>query len=268
MTIQDNRTALKPQAGFTLVELAIVMIIIGLLIGGVLKGQQLITNAQITATVAQIKAIDAATTSFKDQYASVPGDMLTPNARIPNCPAAGSCGLVGNGDGRVGTASILFTAAPVTEQISYWAQLNSAGLLTGINPSSTAVTAAAWGQYAPASKVSGGGYDIGWYAGGITLAGLQDTTAALPAPAGEYLALHGTAAVAVAGAAADSFLTPNLAARIDTKIDDRQPNSGTVLAAGNAGAGAAGCASAVDATGVYNESLTKAVCSLYIQFQN
>src|SRR5260370_22162883 len=119
MHIQDNKTALKPQAGFTLVELAIVMIIIGLLIGGVLKGQQLITNAQITATVAQIKAIDAATTSFKDQYATVPGDMLGPNARIPNCPAAGSCGLAGNADGRVGAATISFVAAPATEQISY-----------------------------------------------------------------------------------------------------------------------------------------------------
>ena len=45
------------QAGFTLVELAIVMIIIGLLIAGVLKGQELIANARVTSTVAQIKAI-------------------------------------------------------------------------------------------------------------------------------------------------------------------------------------------------------------------
>jgi prepilin-type N-terminal cleavage/methylation domain-containing protein len=56
---------LRPQAGFTLVELAIVMIIIGLLIAGVLKGQALIANAQVTATVAQVKAIEAATSTFK-----------------------------------------------------------------------------------------------------------------------------------------------------------------------------------------------------------
>ena len=66
------------QAGFTLVELAIVMIIIGLLIAGVLKGQELIGNARVTSTVAQIKAIDAATSTFKDTYAALPGDMTTP----------------------------------------------------------------------------------------------------------------------------------------------------------------------------------------------
>lgn len=259
----------KSQAGFTLVELAIVMIIIGLLIGGVLKGQQLITNAQVTSTVAQVKAIDAATTSFRDQYAATPGDMTTPTARIPNC-ATGSCAVVGNGDGRVGIASIDFSAVPTTdpEQVAYWAQLNAAGLLTGIQPDTAAVTATAWGQYAPASKISGGGFDVGWYAGGVTLAGQQNTDNTNPAPAGEYLALHGTAGAAVAGTAADSFLTPNLAARVDTKIDDGQPNTGTVQAAGNAAGGATSCADGGAITNVYNEALTQAVCSLYLQFQN
>jgi hypothetical protein len=59
------------------------MIIIGLLIAGVLKGQQLIGNAKVTAQVAQVKAIDAATSTFKDMYAALPGDMLVPNTRLP-----------------------------------------------------------------------------------------------------------------------------------------------------------------------------------------
>jgi prepilin-type N-terminal cleavage/methylation domain-containing protein len=258
----------KSQAGFTLVELAIVMIIIGLLIGGVLKGQQLITNAQITSTVAQVKAIDAATTSFKDQYAAVPGDMLTPTARIPNCLAAGNCGIVGNGDGRVGTATVTFAAAAAGEQLGYWAQLNAAGLLTGLNPPTTAQNCTGgWNTYAPSSKITGGGYDVGWNAGGAAaLTAIEDNTAV--ANSGEYLSLHGTGCAATGGAAADSFLTPNLATRIDTKIDDGTPNTGTVLAAGNAAAGATSCASATGATGVYNEAITKSVCSLYIQFQN
>jgi prepilin-type N-terminal cleavage/methylation domain-containing protein len=73
---------MRAQAGFTLVELAIVMIIIGLLIAGVLKGQALIQNAQVTATVAQTKAIEATTTTFRDTYNALPGDITTPQ---PSC---------------------------------------------------------------------------------------------------------------------------------------------------------------------------------------
>lgn len=263
--VQHHKTALKSQAGFTLVELAIVMIIIGLLIGGVLKGQQLITNAQITATVAQVKAIDAATTSFRDQYNAVPGDLAaaTATARIPNCNAANNCAIagVGNGDGRVGTASITFGAAPAGEQLQYWGQLSAARLITGVNPALGLV----WGGYAPASKITGGGFDIGWYAGGSTLSGLEANPAAGNAPAGEYLALHGTAAAVVGGAAADTFLTVNQAARVDTKLDDGAPNAGTVWAASTA---FNVCASTPIATAVYNESTTGTLCALFIKFQN
>jgi len=260
-----QRARPKSQAGFTLVELAIVMIIIGLLIGGVLKGQQLITNAQIAATVAQIKAIDASMTSFRDQYAGVPGDLLTPNTRLSNCAAA-PCNYAGNGDGRVGTASITFNAAVgalpgagiTGEMVAFWAQLNSAGLLTGINPG-----VAGWGNYAPASKIAGGGFEAGWNAGG-TLFPVQSGGVAANVLAGTYLALHGTANAAMAANTTDGFLKPNYAARIDTKIDDGEPFTGTVLAGGVA-AGAAGCATGA---GVYNESIAGTGCSLYIQFQN
>src|ERR1700693_41075 len=99
----SSQKNMREQAGFTLVELAIVMIIIGLLIAGVLKGQALITNAQVTSTVAQLKAIDAATTTFKDTYNALPGDMQTPGAKLPGgCAANAVCNAGGNGDGVIG----------------------------------------------------------------------------------------------------------------------------------------------------------------------
>ena len=255
------------QAGFTLVELAIVMIIIGLLIGGVLKGQQLITNAQITATVAQIKAIDAATTSFRDQYNTMPGDMLNPANRLNNCVAANNCtagAVASEGDGKINNAAggtINFGAVAAGEQLAYWSQLNLAGLITGVNPGAAGT---AWGLNYPASKLSGGGFDIGYNAGGAaSLTGVVG--AALVTPSGHFLALHGTANAVVAGAATDSFMTPNQAARIDTKIDDSAPNSGTVWAAAQT---AANCTNGALVTSIYSENLTATGCSLYIQFQN
>jgi prepilin-type N-terminal cleavage/methylation domain-containing protein len=249
----------KSQAGFTLVELAIVMIIIGLLIGGVLKGQQLITNAQITAQVAQIKSIDAATTSFRDQYAGMAGDLLTPQARLPACTAL-PCNAVGNGDGKVDTAAgaqIDFSAASGGEQDAYWAQLNAAGLLTGLNP---AAGNTFWGGNYPSSKLAGGGLDIGWYAGNACFPNqVGCLNAGAGVGTGHYLAIHGTANAAVGAAAPDAFMTANQAARIDTKIDDGVPGTGTVQPSG-----AAACVNAA----AYQEAVSGASCGLFVQFQN
>ena len=69
------------QTGFTLVEIAIVLVIIGLLLGGILKGQEMITQAKIKNVVNDFNGITAAVNSYQDRYRALPGDDL--NARSP-----------------------------------------------------------------------------------------------------------------------------------------------------------------------------------------
>jgi prepilin-type N-terminal cleavage/methylation domain-containing protein len=89
---------LKNQKGFTLVEIAIVLVIIGLLLGGVLKGQQMIENAKLKATVNQAQGMSAAIYSYQDKYGALPGDDSKADAHL----AATGCTVVnGNGNGAI-----------------------------------------------------------------------------------------------------------------------------------------------------------------------
>ena len=65
---------MKKQQGFTLVEIAIVMVIIGLLLGGVLKGQEIITNARVKNVENDFNGVTAAIYSYQDRYRAIPGD--------------------------------------------------------------------------------------------------------------------------------------------------------------------------------------------------
>ncbi len=245
--------ARKKQAGFTLVELAVVMIIIGLLIGGVLKGQELIANAQIASTVAQLKGVDAATSTFSDTYAAFPGDMATALIRLPNCTAA-PC-LNGNGNSRL--ASLPNNAAQAGEELNFWIHLNAADLVNGVNATGTVV----FGESLPAAPV-GGGLVAGFTATGA----IAGQATAINPRSGHYLVLR-SGPVTAAGAA-NGILSAGKAARIDRKMDDGSPNGGTVIAIGAGGGTAVGnCASATTAVGVYNEQADGQDCSLAIRIQ-
>ncbi len=242
-------TADKKQAGFTLVELAVVMIIIGLLIGGVLKGQELIANAQIASTVAGIKGIDAATSTFNDTYNAFPGDMSNALTRLPHCAAP--CAN-GNGNSVLGIAPNAATAN-TAENLQYWIHLNLADLVSGVNTTGTGT----FGESMPTTNVGGG-----LVAGYIATGAIAGRTATATGRGGHYLVLRSAANAAGAG----TTLTANQAARIDRKMDDGSPNAGTVMAIGAAGAGA-NCVSAATAVGVYNENQQGLLCDVAVRIQ-
>lgn len=92
-------------AGFTLVELAISLVVIGLLLAGILKGRELLDNAKTTSLVKQLKSYDSAALMFFDRYGSFPGDLVNALDIIPKCDGSTAfCGLGGNGDRIVGGA--------------------------------------------------------------------------------------------------------------------------------------------------------------------
>ena len=114
----------KQQSGFTLIEIAIVLVIIGLLLGGVLKGQELITSARVRNLISTQDGIKAAYFGFQDRYRALPGDYPGAQAlaNIPNIPGAT---FGGNGDGRI------IDAGGANEQTLAWMHLSNAGFLTG-----------------------------------------------------------------------------------------------------------------------------------------
>jgi prepilin-type N-terminal cleavage/methylation domain-containing protein len=120
----------KNQDGFTLVEISIVMIIIGLLIGGTFGGMKLIENMQVNKTVQDLKAIESAALTFRDTYGRLPGDMPNTAARLPSCTDA-PCATGGNGDRRIGTP--LWWVNPITdtsENFTFWHHLRAADIVS------------------------------------------------------------------------------------------------------------------------------------------
>jgi len=180
---------MKKTQGFTLVEIAIVLVIIGLLLGGILKGQEMITQAKIKNLIADFSGISAAYHGYQDRYRAIPGDDPGAGARWAVAPAA----TPGNGNGAVAGAYNSGTATD--ESRLWWDHLRRAGFVAGT------------GTQQPFNAVTG-------------MLGVQTGNAAAPVAA----ALGGFTSLIICSA----NLPDKIAIAVDTQMDDGTAATGTV----------------------------------------
>ncbi len=119
------------QTGFTLVEIAIVLVIIGLLLGGILKGQEMITQAKIKNVINDLNGVTAALNSYQDRYRAIPGDDKSAVTRWTTSGLPANTATIGNGDGVILGAwnSSVTTGWP--ESQLFWWHLRLAGFIAG-----------------------------------------------------------------------------------------------------------------------------------------
>lgn len=138
---------IQRQRGFTLVEIAIVLVIIGLLLGGILKGQELITSARVRNIADQNSGVQAAYYGFIDRYRQVPGDWNNTNAAqaIPGVTTGG------NDSGRLDSSS----GSDWTEALALWEQMSKAGFIQGNFTGGSSAPSAADTDKAPRNAFNG-----------------------------------------------------------------------------------------------------------------
>lgn len=122
--------------GFTLIELAIVLVIIGLLIAGILAGQSLIRQAQFRKAISQLRTHKLSINSFVTKYGQLPGDFNRAKDFMPDCKEDTLHGFTcsGNGNGSIGDSNGGSSTDPINhveEGVMIWRHLSLSGLMAG-----------------------------------------------------------------------------------------------------------------------------------------
>ena len=253
---------------FSLVELSIVLVILGLLVGGVLSGQSLIHAAQLRAVSTEYDRYTAAIYSFRDKYFALPGDMTNATSfwgdqatGTSACASGatpdgtpGTCN--GDGDGFIGTGGSI-----VAEDFRAWQQLAFAGLIEGsylgyLDAGGTKVTV---GVNIPASKLTPAGWGLLYRNGasGVNYVWMQT---------GNFMLLGSENSNQLWG----NVLNPADVWNIDTKIDDGIPITGRVLSGDGSGTNTcvtpyANIASSTPSTQVYNLASATVSCAIWFK---
>ncbi|MES2984498.1 MAG: prepilin-type N-terminal cleavage/methylation domain-containing protein [Pseudomonadota bacterium] len=216
---------------FSLVELSIVLVILGLIVGSILSGRSLIRASELRAVGTEYGRWVTATHTFRDKYFGLPGDLA--NATMvwgkDNVKCTGDTGTTtvpgtcnGNGDGNIYINSA--TTGATGEMFQYWKQLALSGLIegtySGVNTGDA--DTATIGTNVPASKLNQAGWTMAY--GSIIVAG----PAALNVDYNSNLFIFGQNNVSNEPTT-NITLSPEEAWNIDTKMDDGKPGRGRII---------------------------------------
>lgn len=219
---------IQRQSGFTLVEIAVVLVIIGLLLGGVLKGQELIASARVRNLADQQSGIQAAYYGFNDRYRAVSGDMEA----TPAAQAIGDSTITCGGDG----SGQLEAPGAWEELNAVWVHLSKAGFIKG-----------SYGCDNTTSEPAQDDGPVNVFNGNLIMAYHNGYTGNNP----PRLLIH-----------MGRNVPANIARELDVKLDDGQPDTGILRNSADGTAGYHSDASCVDS------SVTPAIWDVETNFQN
>tara|TARA_B100001123_G_C15281552_1_gene1014171 strand:- start:177 stop:971 length:795 start_codon:yes stop_codon:yes gene_type:complete len=258
--------------GFSLVELSIVLVILGLLTGGILTGQSLIRAAELRSLTAHISTLQTSMHSFRDKYFALPGDMRNATdfwGAANSSGAGGNCAdpldntgtstqtCNGDGNGQIRTPG---SGGTYYEQHRAWQHLANAGLIEGSYTGAAAVAnnsnSFARGVNAPQLKL---GNVTGVLHYGQAISG---STNEFDRSAAHYIG-YGTTS---GGWPNGPFLTPEEAWNLDTKVDDGRPAYGVIRGHKKDSPTNPNCSTTNSSTDAeYNLSNTNTLCSLNVE---
>lgn len=218
---------MKNLSAFSLVELSIVLVILGLLTGGILSGQSLIRAAELRSVTTEYQRHTAALYSFRDRYQAIPGDFkdatkfwTAAHTTLATCITTAATGKEtcdGDGNGRIDAHH---------EKFRFWQHLANAGLIegsySGIYGSPGLPNDSTIGVNTPASRLS----NAGWHSAYADASAASGTTFTIDFGNHYLFGSDGGTSGSLGGEA----LRPEELWNIDTKIDDGRPGYGLVIA--------------------------------------
>ncbi len=225
--VKARVSRMKKNKGFSLVELAIVLVIIGLITGGILTGQELIRSSELANFSMTVNKFRVAVSTFKLKYNSLPGDLNNAFAYWPSAGCTNAVTTFDNQSGCNGNANgqinISGSAGGVLESYRYWHHLSLSGIIpgnfigTGIGGNNSLTDSA--GVNTPKLPINGVCF-LSSYGGNIT----SGTSRYY----GFYPNLWDVGDASTSGRCYGNFLTPAEAQSVDAKVDDGKPGIGII----------------------------------------